>query len=659
MMTDNNIDSADKKPLWMPSEKRIDNSNMKKFINYINEKYNKNFENYHELYDWSINEIDNFWESVADFGDIKFSKKADRILHKPENADETIFGHSWFIGAELNFAENLLRFRDDRPAIKYWYEDREKRYLSYSELYDKAAKCAEGLKQLGVKKGDRVAGYISNNPEAIIAMLATTSIGAIWSSSSPDFGFQGVLDRFGQIQPKVLIANDGYFYNGKKIDNTQNIKHLAETIPDIEKVVILPTVKEDNFADDKFMFWDELLSNNASEIKFEQTPFDHPVYIMYSSGTTGKPKCIVHGAGGTLLQHYKELAFHTNLKKGDSIMYFTTCGWMMWNWLVSSLMIGATVFLYDGSPSHPDLDILWEAVEEEKINIFGTSPKYISALDNNNIEPAKNHDISSLKTMLSTGAPLTHDNFLWVYEHLKKDIQLSSISGGTDIVSCFMLGNPMLPVYSEELQSRGLGMKVEAFNESGEPVIEEKGELVCTEPFPCMPVCFWDDTDNERYHSAYFEHFPGVWRHGDFIKITNRGSVIVFGRSDATLNPGGIRIGTAEIYRVVEAMDEIVNSIVVGQSYGGDIRVMLFVVPEEGFAVDDQLVDKIKNAIRVELTPRHVPKIIKQISDVPETLNGKKVELAVTNILNGDKVTNESALRNPESLEQFKNMKFD
>ncbi len=535
--------------------------------------------------------------------------------------------------------------------------------LTYNELYKAAASVAASLKEFGVKKGDRIAGFVNNIPESVIGMLGATSLGALWSSCSPDFGHKGVLDRFGQIQPKILFAIESYYYNGKLINCREKIEAIRKSIPSIEKVVLIKRFNDfkGNISSDKLsgkiensLYYNELLSNTSDKIEFVQVPFDHPVYIMYSSGTTGIPKCIVHGGGGTLLQHFKELSLHTNLKREDIITYYTTCGWMMWNWLVSSLSVGAGVYLYDGSPVAPNINTLWKKIEEDRITIFGTSPKYLTMIQKSGIIPKTKFDLSSLKTILSTGSPLSVENFKWVYENVKSDLQLSSISGGTDIISCFMLGNPNLPVYEGEIQCRGLGMKVEAFNENGESVVEEKGELVCTKPFPSMPVYFWNDPEGTKYKSAYFDHYPGVWRHGDYIKITKSGGIVVYGRSDATLNPGGVRIGTAEIYRIVEAMDEVTDSLVIGQNWKNDVRIILFVVLKKDTVLNDKLIEKIKSEIRTNATPRHIPAKVIQVKDVPRTISGKKVELAVTRIIHKEDVENRDALANPESLDQYK-----
>jgi len=646
------------KPLWVPSEDRIKNSNLSKYSDFLEKEYNLQFKNYSELHSWSVTDIEIFWESIWKFSGVIHSKAYKRILN-----NRIMPGANWFEGAELNFAENLLKFRDDHKAIISSREAKPEVLLTYKELFDLVVACSAGLRKLGVKRGDRVAGFVTNIPETIIAMLAATRLGAVWTSCSPDFGIQGVIDRFGQVKPKVLFANEEYQYNGKVIDCREKIEEIVKRIPEIERVIWIPSYQDlqkelfrqnkNEFNQTKYLFFNQLLENTSKEIEFEQLPLNHPVYIMYSSGTTGLPKCMVHGAGGTLLQHYKEHVLHTDLKREDVITYYTTCGWMMWNWLVSSLQVGATLYLYDGNPVYPDSDILWRKIEEHKISVFGTSPKYLSMFQKQGFVPKDKFKLESLRAMLSTGSPLSEETFEWVYEHVKSDLQLSSISGGTDIISCFMLGNPTLAVHSGEIQCRGLGMKVEAFNEKGESVIEDKGELVCTEPFPSMPVYFWDDASGEKYRKAYFDKFPGVWTHGDFIKITDNGGIIVYGRSDATLNPGGVRIGTAEIYRIVEEMEEIHDSLAVGKKWNGDEKVILFVALEEGSELDISLKERIKAELKAKATPRHVPSEIFEVTEIPRTISGKKVEIAVSKILNGEEVDNKVALANPNSLDQF------
>ncbi len=643
------MDSSKPRPLWTPSQTQIDRSQLRRFMDFLRMKHGLEFSDYHELYDWSVTDLRGFWESIWEFSDTIHSQPYDRVLD-----GDDIQRARWFEGARLNFAENLLRYRDDHTALIHCCEHRKPRRLTFKELHDHVARLQQGLRSRGVVPGDRVAGFMPNIPETVIAMLATTASGAVWSSCSPDFGFQGVLDRFGQIEPKVLFTADGYQYGGKRIDSLERVAQIVQAIPSIETVVIVPYLEEEPGSRiPKSVLLSDLMNEPVAEVDFVQNGFDHPVYIMYSSGTTGKPKCMVHGAGGTLLQHYKEHVLHTDITRDDTVFYFTTCGWMMWNWLVSGLQTGATLFLYDGSPAFPDPDVLWRIAADEGISVFGTSPKYLTMCQQAGLTPGADHDLSRLRAMLSTGSPLLEANYAWVYDSVKSDLQLASISGGTDIVSCFVLGCPILPVYSGEIQCRGLGMKVETFDDQGQPVTDQVGELVCTAPFPSRPVYFYDDPDGERYRKAYFDHFPGVWRHGDFIRITERGSVVVYGRSDATLNPGGVRIGTAEIYGPVEDMDEVVDSIVIGQQWQGEVRIVLFVVLKPGLTLDDMLAERIRLEIRRRQTPRHVPAKILQVEQIPHTINGKKVELAVTNIVHGRPVSNREALANPEALDQF------
>ena len=565
-------------------------------------------------------------------------------------------GAKWFPGARLNFAENLLRRRDDTPAILFRGENRVRYAFSFRRLHDAVAVVAQALREAGVTRGDRVAGYMPNLPETVVAMLATTSIGAIWSSASPDFGVQGVVDRFGQIEPKVLFSADGYFYAGKRFDSMGRLGSIAAEVPSIERIVVVPytMTSPDVSAVAKAVTLDEFVTGLAPvEIEFERLPFEHPLYIMYSSGTTGAPKCIVHGAGGTLLQHIKELALHSNVGRGKRLLYFTTCGWMMWNWQVSALACEATLALYDGSPFHPDGNALFDYVAEEGISAFGTSAKYIDAVKKAELAPAKTHDLSTLEAILSTGSPLVPESFDFVYESIKEDICLSSISGGTDIISCFVVGNPAAPVRRGEIQCLGLGLDVHAFDDEGRSVVGEKGELVCTSAFPSMPVGFWNDPDGRKYHDAYFARFDNVWCHGDYVEITEHGGVIIYGRSDAVLNPGGVRIGTAEVYRQVEQLEEVVEALVIGQQWEGDVRVVLFVILRDGRALDEALESKIRSHIRANATPRHVPARIVQVTDIPRTRSGKITELAVRDVVHGREVKNKEALSNPEALDQF------
>ena len=645
------------KLLWQPSEAQIKNANMTNFIEFINKKYGLSIKDYLELYNWSIDQSPNFWAAMWEYGSIIASKPYEQVVMNIED----MLGAKWFTGAKLNFAQNLLRYRDDQTALVFKSEGKEKTVkLTYAELYDRVARLARSLREAGVETGDRVTGFMPNMNETIIAMLAATSIGAIWSSCSPDFGIKGVLDRFGQIEPKILFTANGYYYNGKAHDSLSRIAGIIKEIPSIEKVVVIPYTEEKpdlSQLPQAILFQDFLADEASLEIEFEQLPFDHPLYIMYSSGTTGIPKCIVHGAGGTLIQHLKELMLHSNLKREDNIFYFTTCGWMMWNWLVSSLAVGATLVLFDGSPFYPDGGTLFKLAQDEKVSILGTSAKFLAAAEKAGVNPGRDYNLDNLKAVLSTGSPLLIEGFEYVYRDIKGDLCLSSISGGTDIISCFALGNPIGPVYAGELQCRGLGMKVEAFDGDANPVLNQKGELVCTAAFPSQPISFWHDPDQNKYKSAYFSVFDNVWHHGDFIEINSEtGGVIIYGRSDATLNPGGVRIGTAEIYRQVETLPEITDSLVVGQDYDNDVRVVLFVKLAGGVELTTDLVKKIKTVIRSNTTPRHVPEKIVEVKDIPYTISGKKVELAVRNVIHNQPVLNKDALANPEALECFRNI---
>ena len=644
------------KLLWKPSEDKIKNSNMYRFMGLINENYNQNFTEYAPLYQWSIENISDFWATMWEFADIKASKPYDQVIDDVTKMP----GAKWFSGARLNFAENLLRYRDDQVALIFKGEDHDSTTMTYSELYDEVARVAKSLKEAGVQVGDRVAAFMPNMPETIVAMLAATSLGATWSSCSPDFGIKGVLDRFGQIKPKVLFTANGYWFKGKSLDSIERISDILKQLPSLEKVVVVPYTEQDpdiRGVPNAIHYRDFKSPDSNLEIEFKQLPFEHPLYIMYSSGTTGLPKCMVQSAGGILIHQLKELILHTDLKREDTIFYFTTCGWMMWNWLTSSLGVGASLVLFDGNPFHPDPGALWKMAQDEKITIFGTSAGYIAALQNAGVKPGKEYDLTPLKAVLSTGSPLSVEGFEFIYEEVKKDLQLASIAGGSDLNGCFALGNPMGPVYAGELQCRGLAMNVEAFDEDGKPVINQQGELVCTAPFPSMPIYFWDDPKGEKYHAAYFDVYPNIWRHGDFIEINDRGGVVIYGRSDATLNPGGVRIGTAEIYRQVEQLEEIADSLVVGQDWKNDIRVILFVQMAEGCDLTDDLRNKIKKTIRANASPRHVPAKILAVPEILYTLNMKKVELAVKKVIQGQEVKNKDALKNPEILDYYANLK--
>ncbi len=594
------------KLLWEPSEKQIKESNMYRFMTFINETYNQSFSEFSSLYDWSIENLPEFWAAFWKYADIIHSKPYDQVIDDVSKMP----GAKWFSGAELNFAENLLRYRDDRVAIIFKGEGQPSTRMAYAQLYDEVARLAKSLRDLGIQPGDRVVGFMPNMPESLIAMLAATSIGATWSSCSPDFGIKGVLDRFGQIKPRVLFTANGYSFKGKKLDSLERIANILKELPSIEKVVVVPYTEpraDINKVPNAVHYNDFRSSESGLEIEFEQLPFEHPLYIMYSSGTTGLPKCMVQSAGGILVHQLKEHILHTNLKREDTLFYFTTCGWMMWNWLTCALGVGATLVLYDGNPFHPHPGALWEMAQDEKITVFGTSAGYIAALQNAGVKPGKTYDLTPLRAVLSTGSPLSIEGFEFIYQEVKADLQLASISGGTDLNGCFALGNPMEPVYAGELQCRGLAMDVRAFDELGNELIDEQGELVCCKPFPSMPIYFWDDPDGGKYHDAYFDIFPNIWRHGDFVTVTKRGGVVMLGRSDATLNPGGVRIGTAEIYRQLEQMEEIADSVVVGQDWENDVRVILFVKLAGGIELTDELKDKIRQTIRTNASPRHVP----------------------------------------------------
>ncbi|WP_333840739.1 acetoacetate--CoA ligase [Pelomicrobium sp.] len=646
------------RPLWTPSPQRIAEANLSAFMAHVGARWGVEVRDYRSLYRWSVERPEQFWVSVWEHCGVIAETRGERVLVDGEKMP----GARFFPEARLNFAENCLRRRDETPAIVFWDEAGRRRYLTHAALYDEVSRLVQALAAAGVQPGDRVAGFLPNLPETVIAMLAAASLGAVWSSCSPDFGVQGVMDRFGQIGPKVLFTADGYPYGGRTFDCLARVSELVRRLPSVERVVVVPYLEPQPDAAQvpKGVTMDAFLAPHAAgAIPFARLPFNHPLYILYSSGTTGVPKCIVHGAGGTLLQHLKEHRLHVDLKPGDRLFYYTTCGWMMWNWLASGLASEATLMLYEGSPFYPSPARLFDDIDAQGITVFGTSAKYIDAVKKAGLAPLETHRLTSLETILSTGSPLLPESFDYVYEKVKKDVLLSSISGGTDIVSCFVLGCPLLPVWRGEIQCRGLGMKVEVFDEQGRPLPPgKKGELVCTAPFPSMPIGFWNDPDGTRYRAAYFERFPGAWHHGDYVAFTEHDGIVIFGRSDAVLNPGGVRIGTAEIYRQVEQLPEVVESLVIGQEWPpdhpNDVRVVLFVRLREGVVLDEALIDRIKRHIRENTTPRHVPAKIVQVADIPRTKSGKIVELAVRDVVHGRPVKNLEALANPEALEQFR-----
>jgi acetoacetyl-CoA synthetase len=645
------------RPLWQPSPERVARANLTAFMREARQRWNATAGDYSSLYQWSVSEPEQFWQTVWSFCKVIGARGDGPVL----TDGNTMLGAKWFPEARLNFAENLLRRRDRATALVFWGEDRLKSRVTYGELYAEVSRLSQALRAAGITPGDRVAGYLPNLPGTVIAMLAAASIGATWSSCSPDFGVQGVLDRFGQIEPKILFAADGYFYNGKTIDVVDRLKEIAGNLPSLQKIVVVPYTQRSSVIDgiqNSVDVHEFMAPYRPRRIAFERLPFNHPLYILYSSGTTGTPKCIVHGAGGTLLQHLKEHQLHVDLKEGDRLFYFTTCGWMMWNWLVTGLASGATALLYDGSPLIAGGRILFDLAEAESMNVFGTSAKYIDGIAKLGLKPRESHRLGPLKTLLSTGSPLVPEGFDFVYREIKTDVHLASISGGTDLISCFALGNPIGPVWRGELQCRGLGMKVDVLDERGRPVRGEKGELVCTAPFPSMPVGFWNDPDGVKYRAAYFEKFQNIWCHGDYVELTAHDGLIIYGRSDAVLNPGGVRIGTAEIYRQVEQLDEVMESLVIGQDWPpgqpNDMRVVLFVRLREGLVLDDSLAEKIRRRIRDNTTPRHVPARVVQVVDIPRTKSGKIVELAVRDVVHGRPVKNLDALANPEALAHYR-----
>ncbi|GJL61504.1 MAG: acetoacetyl-CoA synthetase [Nitrospirales bacterium] len=639
--------------LWQPDTERVQRSRMFRFLQAVNREFSQNFTTYVELHQWSVQHLETFWEFYRRYSGIRFSHLPDETL-----SSSVMPGARWFSGAELNYAENLLTASSEKTAILSKVEGQALRSLTYGELTVQVKQFASSLLRNGVQPGDRVAGYLSNIPETIIAMLGTTAIGAIWTSCSPDFGPQGVKDRFGQVNPQVLVCVAGYVYNGKSYSVIETLNAIIPDIPSLQHIVIVPQGNTSSSTETlrfhSVVTWEEFISTeNSLNFLFNSFPFNHPLFIMYSSGTTGLPKCLVHGAGGTLLQHHKEHALHTDIGTKDVVFYYSTCGWMMWNWLVSALAQEATIVLYEGSPVFPDSRVLWDLIDEAGITVFGTSPKFIAQNVKQGMNPSNTHDLSSLRTVLSTGSPLGATCFRWIYHNVKHDVQLSSICGGTDIISCFMLGNPMLPVRLEEVQCVGLGMDVVALDENNHPVFNQKGELACRSPAPSMPIAFWNDPENTKYFHAYYDKVPDVWLHGDYIEIKNDGGVIVYGRSDTTLNPGGVRIGTAEIYRIVEGIEEVVDSLIIGVEEDHDIRMILFVVLKNGTDGVSHYRGKIKQRLRRQATPRHVPHEIYEIREVPKTMNGKKMESTIRDMFHKKNLVNQSSIANLDCLKEF------
>ena len=642
-----------KTPLWVPSEDKIKNANMGRFIEFVNKKHGKNIRTYDELHQWSVDSIPDFWAAIWDFAGVKASKRWDQIVEDLKKFP----GTKWFPGARLNFAENLLRYRDDRTAFIFKGETQKTAKMTYRELYNTVARLTKSLREIGIRPGDRVAGYMPNMMETAIGMLAATSVGAVWSSCATDIGPQAALDRLGQIEPKVLFSVDGYFYKAKPFNTLGNAAELAKAIPSLKKVVIVSytgTKPDIGNIPNSVLYEDFLALEKEPALEFEQLPFDHPVFIMFSSGTTGKPKCMVQGAGGILLHHLKELMLHSDLRRQDKVFYITTCSWMMWNWMLSALGVGATVVLYDGNPNYPDAYAMWKMVQDEKITFFGLSASYINYLRGEGIQPGKNYDLSSLKEISQTGSVLSAEGFEWAYREVKKDLHFNSIAGGTDINGCFAIGSPIQRVFAGELQGPGLGMKVKAYDENGKPVWDKEGELVCEAPAPCMPLYFWNDPTGEKYKAAYFDYYPGIWRHGDYVVFhSDTKGITFYGRSDAVLKPSGVRIGTAEIYNVVEKIEGIADSLAIGQNWEGEQRIILFVKLAPDAQLTDGLKDTIKKTLREKASPRHVPAVIMEMPDAPYTMNMKKVESAVTNIIHGRPVLNRDALMNPQVLDYF------
>jgi acetoacetyl-CoA synthetase len=647
------LEDAMKTPLWNPSAEQIHQANLTRFLKYVNGKHGKDFQTYFHIYQWSVENIPDFWARLWEFADLKASRGYDQVVDDVRKMP----GAKWFSGAHLNFAENLLRIRDARQAFIFRGEAQKRITMTYAELYTTVARLARSLRDLGLKPGDRVAAYMPNMMETAIAMLASTSIGATWSSCATDIGSQAALDRLGQIEPKVLFTVNGYYYKGKAFSSLENAAEIAKGIPSLQKVIVASYVDQAAAGSTipKSVRWEDFLCPEKNpSLEFEQLPFDHPVYIMFSSGTTGKPKCMVQGAGGILLNHLKELILHTDLKREDRIFYITTCSWMMWNWLISSLGVGATVVLYDGNPSYPDDGAVWRLIQDEKVTIFGTSASYINYIKSQGLQPRKQFDLSLLREISQTGSPLSAEGFEYAYEEIKPDLHFNSISGGTDINGCFAAGNMISPVYAGELQGPALGMKVKAYDERGKSISDEQGELVCEAAAPSMPLHFWNDPTGEKYRNAYFEFFPGVWRHGDYVVFhKDTGGITFYGRSDSVLKPSGVRIGTAEIYNVLDKFGEIADSLVIGQNWKGDQRILLFVQLRPGMTLTAELTDKIRKSLREQASPRHIPAVIAAVPDIPYTLNMKKVESAVTNIVNRRPVLNRDALKNPESLDFY------
>jgi acetoacetyl-CoA synthetase len=640
-------------PLWTPSPARIGATNMKRFIDFVAERHGAKATDYDTLWTWSVTHIDKFWTALWDFCGVKAETRGARALVDANKMP----GARFFPDAKLNFAENLLRRNDDRDAFVFWGEDKVRRRLSWRQLQAEVSRLQQALRAEGLRPGDRVAAYMPNMPETIVAMLAASSLGAVFSSASPDFGVQGIVDRFGQIEPKFLIAADGYHYGGKTHSVLDKLAEVQKKLPSLKRTLIVPYASDKpdlRSLRDARLWADYLKTFDARPIEYTQVPFLHPLYILYSSGTTGVPKCIIHSVGGTLLKHLSEQKLHCDIKPGDRVFWFTTCGWMMWNWLATCLASEATLLLYDGSPFHPSGNVLFDFADAERMTWFGTSAKFIDACNKAGVEPIKTHKLATVRGLGSTGSPLVPEGFDYVYGKIKADMHLASVSGGTDLVGCFVGGNPIGPVWRGEIQAPFLGCAINAFDDDGKPVRAEKGDLVCTKPFPSMPLGFWNDPDGTKYFNAYFARFPNVWCHGDWVEITAHGGFVIYGRSDATLNPGGVRIGTAEIYRQVEQLDEVVESLVIGQDWQGDVRVVLFVRLREGVRLDEKLGEKIKKQIRANTTPRHVPARILQVSDIPRTKSGKIVELAVREVVHGRPVKNKEALANPEALELFK-----